>query len=108
MDTKKLIQELNVIFKQRGWELLPEDTNNVHKINNPSSSFVIVTLKSILQLLREYIPYDNHKDKFTTNELDDYVMEYIKPICKKYKIEEVMFFYGVIDRDLDMNRIEIK
>jgi len=25
MDTKKLIQELNVIFKQRGWKLLPED-----------------------------------------------------------------------------------
>ncbi|PCI27331.1 hypothetical protein COB55_06010 [Candidatus Wolfebacteria bacterium] len=86
MDTKKLIQELNVIFKQRGWELLPED-NNFKDSDWWDGSIIQV---DTLYIDRNYIPYGKCRHDFTYSELDNYVMEYIKPICKKYGINGVI------------------
>ena len=88
MNEKKIIQELNVIFKQRGWELLPEDSNYN---GSGSSIWGYLILGKHLFIDRDFICYETYLNKFTLEELDSFVMEYIKPFCKKYKFEKIDF-----------------
>lgn len=92
MDTKKLIQELNQIFEKRGWKLLPEDNGtDIDGRFTYGKCWIVVIKHDILNIDRTFIPYNKYKNSFTLKELDKYVIEYIKPFCKKHKIEEVVF-----------------
>ena len=88
MNEKKIIQELNIIFKQRGWKLLPH--NNRYDKSGYFMGLVVI-IGSKIWIRREDINYI-HLNRFSNKQLDDYVMEYLKPIFKKYKITYVEFF----------------
>ena len=81
----KVIKELNVIFKEKRWKLLPED--NTYRCSY--AGYVI--FDNQLVLLRETLNYNGHRPKYSTEELDDFIMEFILPICKKYDISSVFF-----------------
>jgi len=83
----KVIKELNIVFKERGWKPLPED----NKYRCSYSGYVI--FDNQLVLLRETLNYNGHKPKYSTEELDDFVMEFILPICKKNDMSSVFFKY---------------
>jgi hypothetical protein len=99
MKRKKVIKELNVVFKKRGWLPLPEV--NYYKGNTGKDSWygeVLIEMDGVasgflsLYLNRTWFHYSNTKLKgFTLAELDGYAVEFIKPICKKYKINQVIF-----------------
>ena len=95
-EIKKIIKELNVIFKERGWELLPENnTYNPDLINKllRGKSYwtnVMSSFPEILNLHREYFDYDQFF-QFETFELDYFVVEFLIPICKKYKLHKIRF-----------------
>ncbi|PCI27759.1 hypothetical protein COB55_05120 [Candidatus Wolfebacteria bacterium] len=91
MDTKKVIQELNVLFEKKGWKLFPKE-NEVP--DNEIGDFfwgVVIYKDKELDIQRNYIPYDKHLDKFTLRGLDKYVIDFIEPICKKHNIKFVEF-----------------
>ena len=81
MDIKKIIQELNIVFKQRGWKLLPENI-----IDDDYYWDILILDITSLCIDRSYIPYEKYLNKFTIEQLDSYVVEFLKSICKKYNI----------------------
>jgi len=93
MNEKKFIQDLNITFKKRGWKLLPED----NQIGWEGWFFVV---DYDLYIMRNHIPYDLYLDKFQKEQLDEYVMEYLKPICKNHNVKTV-FFYDFIDNEVN-------
>ena len=88
MDSKKIIQELNIIFEKRGWELLPEDNKY-----RSMMTWNRINLQEQLYLDSERLSYEKHLNKYTKEELDEYVMEYIEPVCKKYGITHIHIDY---------------
>ncbi|PCI28499.1 hypothetical protein COB55_03815 [Candidatus Wolfebacteria bacterium] len=97
---KTIIQELNVLFKKRGWYHLPEENDydgHVHKQTGkhtiPLYWSNVIRNNVFLNLHRDNFHYNKHIHKFTSVELDAYIVEFIKPICKKYNIKSVNFRY---------------
>ena len=83
----QIIKELNVIFYKRGWKLLPPD--NIYQNDSELTWYKVIL--SDVYLDRSFIPYKKHLNKFTIEELDNYVVEFINPVCKKYKIDNIHF-----------------
>ena len=85
-----IIQELNEIFSKRRWDLLPLNNEYDDGIStrNPELMWVNVIRDLIhVDLHRDELNYDKHREDFTKNELDLFVVEFIKPICLKYNIK---------------------
>jgi len=99
LDIDNLIKDLNIIFKQRGWGEIPLD--NTFEGGDNWEGLIIQIER--LYLDRNWFGYWYY-DSFSDVSLDNYVMEYIKPICKKYKINEVSF---AGDDEWEENTIEL-
>ena len=84
---EEILTELNKVYKRRGWKLLSMDNEFKYK----NDIWVIVYNDDILYIIRNHIPYNKHLNDFTIEELDEYVMEYIKHVCIKYGIISIWF-----------------
>jgi len=99
---EQIIKELNIIFKKRGWGLLPEDNS----VFGPPYWGVYVLRNSELYLSRVDFPYKEHLNKYSIKQLDNYIVEFIKHICEKYRITGV-HFGSMIKNKWDINIIKL-
>ena len=106
---KNLMSDLNTLFKEKKWTLIPED--NQFRENESWSGYVYIN--DHLHIDRRWMGYGTNLPYLNINffpfsliELDNFVMEFILPICIKYGVERVIFSNDGFDSTND-NTISI-